>query len=64
MENLRSFALYAIFSRSLDGRDSIDYYERSVIWSDFQALVPSHLVSINLMLSDSDDPAFRAFCTF
>jgi len=40
VENLRSFALYATFSRSLDGRCSIDYYERSVIWSDLQALLP------------------------
>jgi hypothetical protein len=40
MVNLRSFALCATFSRSLDGRYSIDYYERSVIWSDFQALLP------------------------
>jgi len=40
LENLRSFALHAAFPRSLDGRCSIDYYERSVIWSDFQALQP------------------------
>jgi hypothetical protein len=39
-ENLFPFALWLAFPTALDGRDSIDYYGNSVIWSDIQALLP------------------------
>jgi hypothetical protein len=37
-------------------RDSTDYYGRSVIWSDVQALLPERFVFFVVAHSDSDDP--------